>query len=553
MTIFLIVGLCLIGLIVLIILMYKFRSSKISEVEKSEIDEKILLESEHFRQLWGERLKDFPHLIPDATWESLWTLDYFCYFLRYRTDWETLEQEFIRGLSAHFAEFIFYCWKSLGKEIAVVDSSMGIACVAVIKPGIFRRKTYVLPVQQVITSILQEERDPFMAVGLQWMIASDNTNFLGSFALGACFGISPYGVGEWAEQAEEKFYEHVDLITPVLAQSVANYYQRVYGAGSAGADPDFYGYDLLVPPVGHSTENFGKRAAESILAYEKQQGQELSMDELMNLAQLPDDTISNGAIVLLLIRVTEENLPPLFVEMCFNRVSTLASGYRTAALAVASEAGIKLDWRKTRNRARFDLERRISLIPLINLEFEQCIAPANHDLIEALIRLDVPAALLEMENMRLATPELLFQKGMLYKVQQRFEEAEDCFQELRLRFPEYRNIEFFNEYGLNCLNKGNLSETINFLEMAVEGETYGRAFNNLAWAYICNGEMEKALLTLHRAIEDSDYRVAALLNRSYLYELLDDMEKSREDQRRAVRYYPFNRRCVLSVMREYFT
>lgn len=549
MKIILIVGICL---FLIIWINSRRHYEGAGAIVNSEIDEKVLLEGKRFRQLWAERLADYPHLIPDLTWESLWGLDYFCYFMRYRADWESREQEFIRGLSAHYAEFIFSCWTNLSIEVTVVDSNLGIACVAVIKPGFFRRKTYVLPVQQVITHILQQRRDPFMAIGLQWMIASDNTNFLGSFALGACFGVSPYGVGEWAEQAEEKFYEHVDRILPVLAHSTAKYYQRVNGLEGAGADQNFYVHNLLLPPTGSANDDYGKQAAEGILAYEKLLGRELSIDELLNLAKFPDDTVSAGAIVLLLIRVTEENLPALFVEMCFNRVSTVAAGYRSAALAVAAGEGMKLDWRKTRNRARFDLERRISLIPLIYLEFEQCLTPMYYDLVTALIELDVSGALLEMENLRPANPELLFQQGMLYKVQQRFLEAEECFVQLRLRYPEYRNTEFFNEYGLNCLNKGNLSQTIDLLEMAMEGETNGRAFNNLAWAYICNGDLEKALLTLQKAIDESDYRVAALLNRSYLYELLGDMDKSRADQRQAVRYYPYNRRCVLSVMREYF-
>lgn len=516
------------------------------------IDDSIIKRSTLFRKSLRNKLRDYPGISINLDWPSMSALDDLCYHLRYRKTWSPEETEFFNGVCAQIAEFVYTCWHTFHDRVEARNTSSGIECLATLRKGLFSKSHYILPITQALRVILQEPMSPFPAFGRQYLVASDQTNFIGTFALGACLGISPYGEGPWADKLPGELGNHLKKGVPYLAATTAAYHVRLFGA-ERGITHNLFSSQLIWPPAGYHGDYCSSTAADGICGFEARAGFQLSNDTLMNLVKYPDWTISSSAIVLLLARVTTSDVRKELTEICSQDLVTSAAGYRRVAIEIARKEGNLIDWVTTRDKARFLLEDRLYLLPMLHLPYESCIKPENRELVNSLVDMDLPKAMDQLQGKTSEGPEYLFQQAMLHQAQRQFEKTEDVFRDIERRHPDFRYSEFYNEWGANALNLKEADRAVNLLETAANtGDRFGRTLNNLALAYIAVNNHEKALVILNRAVECSDLAVTSLLNRAYVNQSLGNSHLAKQDIAEAVSLYPYNRRCISNVMRNYY-
>lgn len=516
------------------------------------IDETVRQISTRFRKSLAERLEIFPNISIGLDWPSMSALDELCYHLRYRNNWSAEEVAFLNGVSAIVGELTYACWRTFHKEIQLRETPSGIECIANLSKGLFSSSRYILPITQSLRKILQEPQNPFPVLGKQFIIASDQTNFVGSYALGTCLGMSSYGQGEWAEKLPGDLSEHLEKAVPYLAETTEMYYNRLYGHNSH-INHMLFESNLIWPPEAYHGDFCSNTAAEGIIDYEKNLNGHLNKETLLNLAKFPDRTISDGAIVLLLSRLSSESLNKEFTEICFNQISSSSSGYRQVAIDIANKEGRQIDWLVSKDKSRFLLEKRLNVLPILHLSFETCLRSENKDLVNSLVAVDLQKAIEQLKSRIDDGPEYLFQKGMLHKVQQQTEQVEEVFRAVEKKYPQFQSGEFFNERGMNALNLNQNRRAIDLLKTAVSaGDPFGRALSNLGWAYISVQEYEEAIKVLNRAVAQSDFVVTSLLNRAFAFKESGREDLARQDIEKAVSLYPYDRRCISNVMGSYY-
>ena len=505
-----------------------------------------------FQKVVTEAFGSCPQFAPACDWPSLWMIDGLSYHLRYRNDWSKHEESFFNDLCAMIAQVVLASWKTFHADCALKQTSTGIECIATLKKGLFSNTEYVLPINQALRGILQQPSSPFPVLGKQLVMASDKTNLVGLFILGACLGMSPYGKGPWSDKAPGELQDHLDRAVPFLADTTASFHQRVFGNGS-GADPALYRHHLVWPPANYHMDYCHSVAMYGIVDYENETCKRLSAGDLLNLAKFPDDAVAGGAIVLLLSRLTAETLKREFIELTFDMVATGAGAYRAVAIECAQKDGRAIDWLATRDEARFVLEKRVHLLPLLHLDFKTCMNQEYRPLVESLVNMNIEEAQGMIDKYSSLGPDYLFQKGMLDKIQGKHEPAAATFSDLATKYPEYRNPDYLNEYGMACLNIKQTDKAIELLrEAAAQPTPHGRAISNLGWALMCKEQLDEAMPVLDRAVETSDQVVTALLNRLCVHFRAGRVEQCEKDVDAALKLTPYSRRVLNHVARRMF-
>jgi len=268
---------------------------------------------------------------------------------------------------------------------------------------------------------------------------------------------------------------------------------------------------------------------------------------------MPNETISSGATILCVARMSGKNITRDLIEHYFNIISPNAGSIRHVANELSLKSGKDLDWLRTKDIERFKFEKRIWLLPILHLRCETCIKSEMKELTEALIHINIDKAKKLIEDYVNEGPEYLFQKAMLFKVQHDYEKAEYLFDHIEKRYPEYSYGEYLNERGMNFLNLKNTTKAIHMLSRAVEiDDLNGRAISNLGWAFLSSSQYDKAKPILDKAIHKSDMIVTSLLNRSHLFYEIGENNFAEEDLKKAVNLCPYDRRCVNNVIKKYY-
>ena len=139
-------------------------------------------EAKSFREFLKPLLEKYSLLLPEASWPSMSALDYLCYHLRYREDWNNEDKKLFHGMCAVLGEFVYTCWKEFHADVTLRKSSQGIECIAVLKRGLFKNEVYCLPIEASLQQIIQKPKSPLPSFGRQFVLISD------------AFNISPFSV-----------------------------------------------------------------------------------------------------------------------------------------------------------------------------------------------------------------------------------------------------------------------------------------------------------------------------------------------------------------------
>jgi pentatricopeptide repeat protein len=277
---------------------------------------------------------------------------------------------------------------------------------------------------------------------------------------------------------------------------------------------------------------------------------------LRNLARYPSRTVRGAALVCL---VLDERVPVSgeLIEIAADHFRDRAPAFREAAIALAAERGRNIDWLNggVNAEARFRYERQLSLLPLVNLPFDFCIAPGNRELASALVTMDakeasaILAGYLE-KGERL--PELLFQQSILRRRLGDLEQAEALLEEIVHMFPEGLDAEFYLEAGAGALALDRLDDAITRLERAREmGTERLKVASILGHAYARAGRREEAVAAFGEAISRGHLPSDVLVSRADVQREMGEQEGYSKDLAAAAALYPFNPRVVERVMAGY--
>src|SRR5690606_24665661 len=112
---------------------------------------------------------------------------------------------------------------------------------------------------------------------------------------------------------------------------------------------------------------------------------------LWTLARCAEPTLSAGAVVALLSRITAAEAPRGLAEVTFSFAHE-APAMRAAINDLSRENGTELDWLVTGDRDRFEFERRFHMLPAVWLPWEVVTDPSLRPLVEALLAFDTDKA-----------------------------------------------------------------------------------------------------------------------------------------------------------------
>lgn len=500
----------------------------------------------------------YPALIPLPGWPSVGILDALCRGMRGRDDWTVSEKAFVAGAAAHLGELTHDCWERFAEDVRV-ELDDGVVCTARGADG----STYRLPLERALTAtlkdpdtLLRQNLTSRAPVGLPLRL-NEGDHLLEMFGLSACLGISPLGEGDWAELRIDGLADHIEAVAPFLARTCAEHYGRLHPREPLGQKADLY-QRLIWPLTLCDSYVACKEAAANTLAFLdgalKVMGGARPL--LTNLARFPSAVVRGAALTCLAlderVAVADE-----LAEVAASHFGERARDYRTAAIELAAERGRNIDWLNNgaNPRARFRFERKLGLIPLVQLPFEQAVKPANRALVEALVEMEVEVAarILQAQlrrNGRL--PELVFQQAVLRRRLGDPEEAEALLAEILHAYPEKLDGQFYLEAGIGALAQDRMDDAIARLEQAraLPGRRL-QVWTALAKAYAEAGRADEAAELFGEAINLGHLRSDVLLSRAELHQRMGKEEAYSQDLAAAAALHPFNPGVVKRVMDGY--
>jgi tetratricopeptide (TPR) repeat protein len=494
----------------------------------------------------------YPALIPESGWPSVGILDALCHKMRSRADLTEGEKLFLTGAAAHMGELVHDCWQKFAADVRV-EHRDGIVCSGREPDG----SSYSLPLEQAMFASLREPGLPQHPPPPPCYASAGARHVLELFGLSACLGISPFGEGAWAAPAPERIERRARSVVPRLAEECAGYYERLHPEEHLGQKSDLY-QRLIWPLTYCDGERAYEEAGGNLLAYLDGALAVIrgALPLLRNLARFPSSMVRGAALTCL---VLDERVPVSseLVEIAADHFRDRAPAFREAAIGLAAARGRNIDWLHggANPSARFRFERQLSLLPLVNLPFEDCVAPANRELVSALVAMDAAeAAAILSARLRHGerTPKLLFQHAVLQRHLGDPEAAEALLEEIVRVHPERLGADFYLEAGLGALELNNLDDAIARLERArslAAGKL--RAASALGLAYARAGRHEEAVAAFGEAVAQGHLPCEVLVNRADVQRALGRQEGYSRDLAAAAALHPFNARVVERVMASY--
>ncbi len=498
-------------------------------------------------------LSPYPALIPESGWPSVGVLDALCRSLRGRSDLTPGERLFVSGTAAHLGELVDTCWRAFAMEVRVENDGESVVCTGRGEDG----ATYSLPLEKAVLAALRDPKMPQYPRGQLPFAPVRGERVLEVFALTACLGASRHGEGSWSRFGSNDLSQRVDAVVPLLAASCAQQYTRVSPQERLGQKPDLY-RQLIWPLTLCDGAAAYEAAGANLLAYLDGALAQVrgAVPLLENLARFPVETVRDAALVCLILD-DGLALPGDLMEIAADHFRGRAPAFRKAAIRLADKRGHNIDWTSgaAGSESRFHYERRLGLLPLVYLPYEDCLAPRNIDLVTALLELNAYDAVRFLER-RLGgphrSPRLLFQLAMVRRWVGDLEASEAVLQEIVRTFPQQLDAEFYTEAGVGALAMGRVEDAITRLERArkLGGPPY-RVEPMLGNAYAAAGRSEDAVAVLGDAIANGQLRSDVLVSRAEARRILGQHEGYARDLAAAAEVYPFNTRVVDRVLASY--
>lgn len=504
-----------------------------------------------FRDKFARYVDGVPELAPEPSWPWLHVLDAWVYPLRYRTEWTPVEHELFFGATCLMTEFIVQCWEALGGEIKIEKNGEAFTIAIKTKAGLFP-KWYTLPVHDSFRSILQQPQNPLPAMGQTSIVATDDTNFAAVFALGACAANSPFGKGEWPARGTGDMGQ-LDRVLPILADSTAGYYKRMFSGEPLGADRVLYLQQLLWPPTGFPGGTFGADAARSVAKHIGLLPSK-SRDRiacLANLALLPVPTITESALVMLAALPGFE-FGPAHLSRAYTLFMTASARYRDIIWDLRSSWGTERDYlqRKNKNAAEFERERRLSLLPAVVMPTEMALSDEYFDITKLLATSQLTPAAQKLDQKEGPVPaDHHFQRAMIEKIMGNLVDGDRFFELAIENYGRAANAQCLQEWGLNALAQKDYTNAVRRLRRAYEIDSKdGVIACNFGWALFHAGERIAALRLLDQAMADPRVKLDALIKRAYIRFRENDADGCRKDLLEAAKIDPFDRRIVANLL-----
>lgn len=504
-----------------------------------------------FRDKFARYVEGVPELAPEPSWPWLHVLDAWVYPLRYRTDWTPAEQELFFGAACVMTEFIVQCWEALGREIRIEKKGEAFTIAIKTKSGLFPR-WYTLPVHDSFRAILQRPQNPLPAMGQTSIVATDDTNLAAVFALGACAANSPFGKGEWPSSAAGDMGQ-LDHVLPILADSTAGYYRRMFPGEPLGADRALYMQQLLWPPAGFPGTTFGAEAARAVAAHIGLSPSRAAerIPCLANLARLPIPSVTEAALVMLAALPSYE-FGPAHLSRAYTLFTTASAQYREIVWDLRGSWTRERDYllRKDRNVVEFEREQRLSLLPAVVMPAEMALSDEYIEITRLLASVQLTPAAQRLDQKEAPVRgDHHFQRAVIERIMGNLVEADRFFELAVQQYGGTANPQCLQEWALNALVQKDYAGAVRRLRRAYEIDSNdGVIACNYGWALFQTGERIAALRLLEQAAADPRVRLDALVKRAYIRFRDNDTGGCRADLLEAAKIDPFDRRIVANLL-----
>ena len=498
-------------------------------------------------------LSPYPALIPEDGWPSIGVLDALCRSLHGRTELTPGERLFVAGAAAQLGELVDTCWRTFASDVRVEHDADTVVCSGRGEDG----ATYSLPLERAILAVLRDPQTPQHPPGQLPFAPVRGERVLEVLALTACLGVSRYGEGSWTGCDSNNLTQRVDAVVPLLASSCGQHYARLYPQELLGQRPDLY-RQLIWPLTLCDGAGAYEAAGANLLSYLDSALTNLrgAAGLLENMARFPLETVRNAALVCMIL--DEGTVPPAdLAEIAADHFRERAPGFRKAAIELAARRGQNIDWTcgGPGSAARFQYERQMGLLPLVQLTYEQCMEPSYGDLVTALLEVNAYDAVRFLDR-KLSGPErspaLLFQLAMVRRWVGDLEASEAVLQEMVRTSSGQLDPDFYVEAGIGALAMGRIDDAITRLERARNlGGSPGRVGPILGKAYAAAGRCSDAVTVLGDAIANGQLRSDVLISRAEARRELGQEEGYARDLAAAAELHPFNTRVVDQVLASY--
>ena len=492
----------------------------------------------------------------DFTWPSIGILDLLCRPLRGKHSFSEDEELMCLQISAYIAGFVHDSWMrfepSLEVDILLSDDLPGeVSLIARGGSFLSKKKSFAVLLTSVLRSILQRPKSPFPFYEGASKFLHPEENILSHFCLGLVSGLCPYGDGPWAEKKESDFGAYLTAANAFLCVSCARHYRRIFPSESLGTRYQLFQRRLVFPPLGYQEKIPGLGAVRELLSYlkELETSEEEMLQLALNLGSFADNQISDLGYVLA-VSLVDEEIPKQLLAISQSKGSAKLS-LRPAIVIARSILGKSHDWlellldESQRDDAKrlFEIERKLGLMPLINLSFEEIKSAELRNVAQFLAYLQPEAAfeyldqLIEEGDLDLSA--LCLQRAHLLLVQGEIEHLEFSLSRYRTSFLSEASVEHRIRFGVLAgacaLENGKTEEGLEIFvkvyQAALEAKDASRAkiAEDLAEIYLMQDRFGDVLNLLDPLIAEEPGLLNARVKRLRALRALDKEEEAQRE------------------------
>ena len=500
----------------------------------------------------------YPALVLDGTWPSVGIVDLLLFSLRGKNELNDDDEALLQGGASYIGRFLYEVWSTFGDGSKCELTLRGTSeIVLILRGGAFLgpEDSVTLSLSNTLGAVLRELPNPLPVFESYRFPITPFDNLLSLVAAGAASVITPYAEGPLATKRIYELAPYVMSAQRVLAESAAKHYKSLHAGEPLGQTPDLYMSGLIYPPPGYD-ERFGFcRAAVGLVEFFGDR--DLSAAEIekcaYNLAQSPDAITASTAFAVLAALV-EQTPSASLIALSENKRLQLQR-LRPAVAAARKALGLPHDWitlldegKEAEALALIRCEARLGLLPLLQADPTALVDPQLRGLCHAIAWNDVAAGLENAESILQATNfssasalQLIF-----------FDIASGNLESAELGIAAIKQREHATpevlarslRLGAQCrMLQGDWSGARAQLQNALRYGTFDAStrcavLNELAFAYILNGDGDSALPHLDEALEIEPYHITHRLNRIAALQLSNETDAIMKEAQAVSHYAP---------------